>query len=336
MNKAQLAPFLLLTQGLLQTYCVVDSKSVMYARKQARKIVRGCRMSFDPYSVLGVLPGADQVVISAAYRALAQRYHPDKWQGDPKIAHDRMAAINKAYEMIGNAEARAKYDAELGTKASGEFYDDDTEKEEAFDFELKKDELDWELALDIYPDLERLRRQLGKISISLSFGFVKTMLARKDFEQRFKIADQLEKDFFIRYFGSDSEINAFAKEIILSGHKEAALKLNKYISVLGSKINTKAVITRIKKDYFAGGDPDYDIKKDLDFVKDFRKNYAKLKASRDVYLALDLARLMNYKIVEAPYLFGTRFVISTGKNITIKIDGVINFVDWILNEFKNI
>ncbi|HET6746249.1 MAG TPA: DnaJ domain-containing protein, partial [Candidatus Limnocylindria bacterium] len=31
----------------------------------------------DPYRVLQVLPTADQVVLSAAYRALAQKYHPD-------------------------------------------------------------------------------------------------------------------------------------------------------------------------------------------------------------------------------------------------------------------
>lgn len=31
----------------------------------------------DYYSVLGVLPTADIIVIRAAYRALAQIYHPD-------------------------------------------------------------------------------------------------------------------------------------------------------------------------------------------------------------------------------------------------------------------
>jgi curved DNA-binding protein CbpA len=32
----------------------------------------------DHYSVIGVLPTADDVVIRAAYRALAQRYHSDR------------------------------------------------------------------------------------------------------------------------------------------------------------------------------------------------------------------------------------------------------------------
>ena len=35
----------------------------------------------DYYRILGVLDDAEDIVIKAAYRALAQRYHPDRWQG---------------------------------------------------------------------------------------------------------------------------------------------------------------------------------------------------------------------------------------------------------------
>jgi molecular chaperone DnaJ len=41
------------------------------------------------YQILGVQPDAEDVVIKAAYRALSQRYHPDKWAGDPKVGSDR-------------------------------------------------------------------------------------------------------------------------------------------------------------------------------------------------------------------------------------------------------
>ena len=33
--------------------------------------------SFDPYAALQVVPGCDQEVIHAAFRALALKYHPD-------------------------------------------------------------------------------------------------------------------------------------------------------------------------------------------------------------------------------------------------------------------
>ena len=33
----------------------------------------------DYFAVLGVLPTAEDIVIRAVYRALAQRYHPDRF-----------------------------------------------------------------------------------------------------------------------------------------------------------------------------------------------------------------------------------------------------------------
>lgn len=39
----------------------------------------------DFYEILGVSPNADIIVISAAYKALVQIYHPDKWKGEKKV-----------------------------------------------------------------------------------------------------------------------------------------------------------------------------------------------------------------------------------------------------------
>lgn len=62
----------------------------------------------DPYRVLQVLPDADQVVLKAAYRALAMRYHPDR---DPSAAAARrMVELNEAYALVRNAETRAAFD----------------------------------------------------------------------------------------------------------------------------------------------------------------------------------------------------------------------------------
>ena len=64
----------------------------------------------DPYKVLQVDPEADPEVIQAAYRRLAQKWHPDLAPGPDAVA--RMVAINQAWELIGEPDARAKYDAE--------------------------------------------------------------------------------------------------------------------------------------------------------------------------------------------------------------------------------
>jgi len=42
-------------------------------------------MKKDHYQILGVIQDAEDIVIKAAYRALAQRYHPDKWAVIPFV-----------------------------------------------------------------------------------------------------------------------------------------------------------------------------------------------------------------------------------------------------------
>ena len=66
----------------------------------------------DPYTVLGVARTATDAEIRAAYRALVARYHPDKHSGNPleDLAAEKMAEINRAYEILSNAERRAAYD----------------------------------------------------------------------------------------------------------------------------------------------------------------------------------------------------------------------------------
>ena len=60
----------------------------------------------DYYAVLGVLPDAEDIVVVAAYRALANRYHPDRWKGDVAEATRRMADINIAYGVLGDVAKR--------------------------------------------------------------------------------------------------------------------------------------------------------------------------------------------------------------------------------------
>ncbi len=66
----------------------------------------------DYYKILGVSKNATQDEIKKAYRKLALKYHPDKNQGN-KTAEEKFKTISEAYEVIGKAENRKKYD-ELG------------------------------------------------------------------------------------------------------------------------------------------------------------------------------------------------------------------------------
>jgi curved DNA-binding protein CbpA len=60
----------------------------------------------DAYVVLQVDPIAELIVIQAAYRALARRFHPD---GDaPDVV--RMAELNHAFSILRDPVTRAQYD----------------------------------------------------------------------------------------------------------------------------------------------------------------------------------------------------------------------------------
>ena len=63
----------------------------------------------DYYKILGVSKSADEKAIKKAYRKLARQYHPDH-NPNSKTAEDKFKDVNEAYEVLGDAENRSKYD----------------------------------------------------------------------------------------------------------------------------------------------------------------------------------------------------------------------------------
>jgi DnaJ-class molecular chaperone len=66
-------------------------------------------VSEDPYAVLGVKPEATQDEIRKAYRQLAKKLHPDLNPGD-KQAEEKFKQVSVAYDLLGDAEKRARFD----------------------------------------------------------------------------------------------------------------------------------------------------------------------------------------------------------------------------------
>lgn len=62
------------------------------------------------YETLGVTPNASQDDIRKAYRKAAKETHPDLNPGKPE-AEKRFKEINAAYDIIGDADKRKRYDA---------------------------------------------------------------------------------------------------------------------------------------------------------------------------------------------------------------------------------
>ncbi len=63
-------------------------------------------MSRDYYEILGVAKNASDDDIKRAFRKLAHQYHPDKPGGNA----EKFKEANQAYQVLGDAEKRRKYD----------------------------------------------------------------------------------------------------------------------------------------------------------------------------------------------------------------------------------
>ena len=77
----------------------------------------------DLYRILGLHPRASDKKIKAKYRKLAKQIHPDV--NASETATERQIEINRAYQILGNPDAREAYDAALAferSEARGRFW----------------------------------------------------------------------------------------------------------------------------------------------------------------------------------------------------------------------
>lgn len=64
----------------------------------------------DYYRILQVDPEADAEIVTAAFRVLARRLHPDR--DSTGVEEYRMAELNRAYSVLRDPAKRQQYDAE--------------------------------------------------------------------------------------------------------------------------------------------------------------------------------------------------------------------------------
>src|SRR5213595_2530147 len=63
----------------------------------------------DYYEILGLSKSASTDEIKKSYRKVAMQYHPDRNPGD-KSAEEKFKEAAEAYEVLSDADKRAKYD----------------------------------------------------------------------------------------------------------------------------------------------------------------------------------------------------------------------------------
>ncbi len=122
------------------------------------------------YGTLGVAPNASQDDIRKAYRKAAKETHPDLNPGKPE-AEKRFKDINAAYDIIGDADKRKRYDAgeidEIGAERQPErhFYRDYAETDRNPRYSRRQTYTDRQgragTDYDIFADLFRDRAECG-------------------------------------------------------------------------------------------------------------------------------------------------------------------------------
>ncbi|WP_053076610.1 J domain-containing protein [Caenimonas sp. SL110] len=300
----------------------------------------------DFYSILGVLPDAEAVVIVAAYRALASRYHPDRWQGPAEVAHARMADINRAYETLGNPESRQAYDKQR-TNAHPDFDDASDEASKAFDEALQAVEQRWDLAAGVLPNLQAIRTRLERTSHQLAFAFVTVLLETKRFRDADVLASSMEMSFLQRHFGTDEKIIAFAQELISLGMRDAIRALNRLVDVLGSEIAPHLVMNKISKEFAvekfrqdrknAEAAEASQREKQAKAQRETRNRSDRIAMLRErlesqpyVSLAKELAELLGFSVsvTEKGWLRGSEFELSRQGQVAHRFTSENAFVEW--------
>ncbi|HET9700502.1 MAG TPA: J domain-containing protein, partial [Burkholderiales bacterium] len=202
--------------------------------------------STDLYAILGVLPNAEDVVIRAAYRILAQRYQPDRYKGNAAEGADRLRRIEEAYAILGDPARRRQYDQQAGADAGTEYWDKG-HAENLLDAPGWRS--DWDLACHFYPALRDAEAQFRSMSPALAFTFCATLMETKRFPEGEAIAGQMEQAYLGKSFGDDPDILGFAKRLIVSGNNEAVRTLKRALKVLGSSTPASVIIDTLTRDF---------------------------------------------------------------------------------------
>ena len=203
-------------------------------------------MKQDYYKILGVIDTAELAVIKAAYKALMQIYHPDRYEGDKEKAHIISQEINEAYRVLSNPDLRKAYDLERESQKNQ--YTPDNDDEETEENNLKDAVLNanWEIARQYVTNLESLYQSLHSLSPELSFTFKLELLETKRFNEAGAISEVLKTGFLTKYFGENKEIQHFAFWLLLNKQRQIAQELNKVVTVLGENFNGQEIIDKLK------------------------------------------------------------------------------------------
>jgi curved DNA-binding protein CbpA len=191
--------------------------------------------SEDYYAVLGALPSIEQTALSAVYKALCKKYHPDVYLGEKAEGEKITQKLNAAYAVLGDVTKRAEYDGERGATENGSGdYEQETYTSGPSQDEQQEKLENWDYATQFYPDAEISRVRLYQLSPRLSLTFQIILLENKSFTLSTEISEFLKAEFLTRYFGNNDKIQRFVEVCLDNDRRDVALEINKAIKIVGS------------------------------------------------------------------------------------------------------
>jgi curved DNA-binding protein CbpA len=201
------------------------------------------------YDVLGVAADTPDVVIKAAFRALAKECHPDRANAEIGDT-EKFIEIQTAYSVLSKPQSRDEYDAELRHQSLVH----DAPFAAATAVSGVQSPFPWASAQQRTADIERICARLGLYSEALSQSFHEAYLRGECGNEPWGFAEEMEKNFFREYFGEDPDVQSLAKLLLLGSRAGAALTLNELVAAGFSSPDKdmRAVVTSVLDQHFPG------------------------------------------------------------------------------------
>jgi curved DNA-binding protein CbpA len=182
------------------------------------------------YELLGVDIKAEAIVIRSAYKAMVQKYHPDKAVDQKEIDKylEKTKLINEAYNVLSDEFKRKQYDERfLKNKKSEKTQNNEGVKKDSDSSSKKQSNQssdDWETVIKYFPDVNTYYNELKEISEVLAAEFKLSILNKKEFKKAKAFSEELKKRFFGDIFGDNKECNDFALWLLKNKKKELFLR----------------------------------------------------------------------------------------------------------------
>lgn len=284
-------------------------------------------MTKDYYRILGILDDAEDVVVRAAYKALAQRYHPDKSTGDGDEANRRMKEINEAYGVLSDPVKRKQYDATRDKNAYQDENDYESDYQDAFNKDIEDK---WKKIIDFLPDLEQIYDDLSRTSKQLAYSYKILLIEKKKFNDRIEIAKAIENNFLEKYFGTNKKIIQFAKELIRKNRKDMAKELNIAVQLLGSNVDPGVIINRIIEKFPSSKSRTYD---DVDEIVDEKTKFAQIfKRNKSLSNALKLFKVSEISVVPFGWFTSIYHIEQYGNKTKVNEIELIDYAEKLANQ----